>query len=262
MHWDGISGNGADGFVFWVDNSAAQNITGGNYTINGVIYMPNSALTYTGGNGTQETVLADTLTITGGNINTAAPSSNFTGGVEEAPPGPTWSNDGCWNHPDSFAVARFEARAWRQHARVGVVSTLVHLPVRGGLRLRILLPCADFRGKRGAGGGAVCGLAVESAGGQLGVPHRSQLIEGRIQRERHPYLYRFSPGRWSDVGYGRGWRNRLRGLGYLYHPAVDPYTRPVDEADHLHQECADASEGLNICSAEGRGAASPCWNSL
>jgi len=80
MHWSGISGNGADGFVFWVDNSAAQNITGGNYTINGVTYMPNSALTYTGGNGTQQTLVVDTLSITGGNITSSAPSSYFSGG--------------------------------------------------------------------------------------------------------------------------------------------------------------------------------------
>jgi Putative Flp pilus-assembly TadE/G-like len=79
MQWNGISGNGADGFLFWVANSAAQNITGGNYTMNGVVYMPNSALTYAGGNGTQQTLVVDNLTITGGNINSAATSSMFTG---------------------------------------------------------------------------------------------------------------------------------------------------------------------------------------
>ena len=80
MHWNGLSGNGVDGMVFWVANSAAQNITGGNYTINGVTYMPNSALTYTGGNGTQQTLVVDSLTVTGGNINTPATSSLFSGG--------------------------------------------------------------------------------------------------------------------------------------------------------------------------------------
>ncbi len=79
MHWSGITGSGADGFVFWVANSAAQVINGSNYTINGVMYMPNSALTYNGGNGSQQTVVADTLTVNGGNITSAASSSYFTG---------------------------------------------------------------------------------------------------------------------------------------------------------------------------------------
>jgi hypothetical protein len=80
MVWTGLSGGGADGFVFWAANSAAQTVTGGNYTINGVTYMPNSALSYTGGNGTTQTVVADTLTITGGNITQAA-SSTFLAGT-------------------------------------------------------------------------------------------------------------------------------------------------------------------------------------
>lgn len=79
MVWNGISGNGADGLVFRAANSAAQNITGGNYTINGVIYMPNSNLTYTGGNATQQTLVVDTLTVVGGNIASSYASSNFTG---------------------------------------------------------------------------------------------------------------------------------------------------------------------------------------
>jgi Flp pilus assembly protein TadG len=81
MVWNGISGNGADGFVFWVANSGVQqHITGGNYTINGVVYMPSSPVTYTGGNGTQQTVVVDTLAITGGNITSPYSSSYFNGG--------------------------------------------------------------------------------------------------------------------------------------------------------------------------------------
>ncbi|HWB85495.1 MAG TPA: pilus assembly protein TadG-related protein [Bryobacteraceae bacterium] len=80
MHWNGITGNGADGFVFWVANSAAQNITGGNYTINGVVYMPSSALTYNGGNGAQQTVVVNSATVNGGNITTPATSGLFSGG--------------------------------------------------------------------------------------------------------------------------------------------------------------------------------------
>jgi len=80
MQWTGISGNGADGFVFWVANSAAQTITGGNYTINGVTYMPNSALTYNGGNGTQQTLVVDTLVMTGGNINSPYSSGLYSSG--------------------------------------------------------------------------------------------------------------------------------------------------------------------------------------
>jgi Flp pilus assembly protein TadG len=80
MQWTGISGNGADGFVFWVANSAAQSITGGNAAINGVMYMPNSALTYSGGNGTTETIVANTLDMEGGNISSPASSADFSGG--------------------------------------------------------------------------------------------------------------------------------------------------------------------------------------
>ena len=80
MQWSGLSGNGADGFVFWSDNSAAQNVTGGNYTIKGVTYMPNSALKYTGGNGTLQTLVVDTLTVTGGNISQPASSAYFGAG--------------------------------------------------------------------------------------------------------------------------------------------------------------------------------------
>jgi len=78
--WNGISGNGADGFLFWADNSAAQSITGGNYTFNGVIYMPNSSLSYSGGNGTQQSIVAYKLTVTGGNITSNYPSGNYSGG--------------------------------------------------------------------------------------------------------------------------------------------------------------------------------------
>ena len=74
--WNGISGNGADGFVFWVANSGVQqNITGGNCTINGVMYMPGSPVNYTGGNGTQQTLVVDTLDVTGGNVSTSYSSS-------------------------------------------------------------------------------------------------------------------------------------------------------------------------------------------
>ena len=77
-------GNGADGMVLWVANSTAQKITGGNYPINGVTYMPSAALTYSGGNGTQQTLVVDSLTVTGGNITTAATSSFFSGGGTQA----------------------------------------------------------------------------------------------------------------------------------------------------------------------------------
>jgi Flp pilus assembly protein TadG len=80
MNWTGISGGNTDGFVFWVANSAAQTITGGNYTINGVTYMPSAALSFTGGNGTTQTIVADTISITGGNISNPATSTYFSGG--------------------------------------------------------------------------------------------------------------------------------------------------------------------------------------
>jgi hypothetical protein len=77
--WNGLVGNGADGVVFWVANSAAQTVTGGSYSINGVYYMPSAALTYTGGTGTTQTIIADSLTVTGGTITSPASSSYFTG---------------------------------------------------------------------------------------------------------------------------------------------------------------------------------------
>jgi hypothetical protein len=44
------------------------------------MYMPTCAFQYTGGNGSQQTLVVDTLTITGGNITSSAPSSFFSGG--------------------------------------------------------------------------------------------------------------------------------------------------------------------------------------
>ena len=79
-NWNGISGQGADGFVIWVANSQAQTIAGSNNTINGVIYMPNSTLNYTGSNATQSTLVVDKLNVTGCNITSPASSSLFGGG--------------------------------------------------------------------------------------------------------------------------------------------------------------------------------------
>jgi len=80
MNWSGLVGGNQDGFLFWVANSAAQSLSGGAYNLNGVMYMPNCAFQYTGGNGTQQTVVVDTITITGGNLTSSAPSSFFSGG--------------------------------------------------------------------------------------------------------------------------------------------------------------------------------------
>ncbi len=77
----GISGGAQDGMAIWQANSVATSISGGNLSITGVIYMPHVALTYTGGNtAVQQTIVADTLTMGGGNISKPASSSLYSSG--------------------------------------------------------------------------------------------------------------------------------------------------------------------------------------
>lgn len=69
------------GFAFWQDNSAAADITGGNTTVNGIIYMPNSTLTYTGSNtAATMSIVVNKMVMTGGNISKPATSSYFSNG--------------------------------------------------------------------------------------------------------------------------------------------------------------------------------------
>jgi hypothetical protein len=66
---NGLTGTPNNGLAIWQDNSVAATITDANAAINGVIYMPNSLLTYTGGNtATSQTIVANTLKLTGGGL--------------------------------------------------------------------------------------------------------------------------------------------------------------------------------------------------
>ena len=77
----GISGGAQDGMAIWQANSVATTMSGGNLSVTGVIYMPHVALTYTGGNtAVQQTIVADTLKMGGGNISKPASSSLYSSG--------------------------------------------------------------------------------------------------------------------------------------------------------------------------------------
>jgi len=76
------SGGSTDGIAVWKGGTASNSATyrGGNQTINGVIYMPHTALTYTGGpTSVQQTLVVDTLKMSGGTISQAASSSLVSG---------------------------------------------------------------------------------------------------------------------------------------------------------------------------------------
>jgi hypothetical protein len=72
------------GFAIWKDtvtpNSAS--ISGGLQTINGIIYMPHTALAYSGGSTpVQQTIVVDTIAMSGGAISQPATSSFFSNGA-------------------------------------------------------------------------------------------------------------------------------------------------------------------------------------
>jgi hypothetical protein len=70
-----------NGLLIWeaTNNSSAMSLSGGaNQTLNGVVYVPNSSLAYSGGsstNATNTTIVADQLTLSG-NSDIAAPAAN------------------------------------------------------------------------------------------------------------------------------------------------------------------------------------------
>ena len=73
------------GLALWQDGTSgstnSQTFTAG-LTINGIIYMPHTKLTYTGGTTpVTQTIIVDTLDLSGGAINQAATSANLTGGI-------------------------------------------------------------------------------------------------------------------------------------------------------------------------------------
>jgi Flp pilus assembly protein TadG len=72
------------GIAIWDNNTLANsmNISGGSFVVNGIIDMPNTAMTYSGG-GTpvQQTLIVNTLIMSGGNISQPATSSFFSNGA-------------------------------------------------------------------------------------------------------------------------------------------------------------------------------------
>jgi hypothetical protein len=72
------------GIAIWDNNTTANsmNLTGGSFAVNGIIDMPNTAMTYTGGvTPVQQTLIVNTLTMTGGNISQPATSPYFSNGA-------------------------------------------------------------------------------------------------------------------------------------------------------------------------------------
>jgi hypothetical protein len=73
------------GFAIWKDASTAGtssfNMSGSNTTINGIIYMPNTAVNYSGSNtAVQQSIICYTMAMSGGNISQPATSSYFSNG--------------------------------------------------------------------------------------------------------------------------------------------------------------------------------------
>jgi hypothetical protein len=72
------------GIAIWKDTAVANSaaISGGNATINGIIYMPATALAYSGGvTPVQQSIIVNTITMSGGNISQPAASSFFSNGA-------------------------------------------------------------------------------------------------------------------------------------------------------------------------------------
>jgi hypothetical protein len=72
------------GIAIWDNNTVANSmsISGGNFAVNGIIDMPNSHLNYSGGSTpVQQTIIANTLTMSGGSISQPATSPYFSNGA-------------------------------------------------------------------------------------------------------------------------------------------------------------------------------------
>jgi hypothetical protein len=74
------TGTSTDGIAIWEAGTSSGAITGGGSSITGLIYMPSAHLDYTGGSSGAETIVVDTLKITGGSIAGAASSSFLSNG--------------------------------------------------------------------------------------------------------------------------------------------------------------------------------------
>jgi Flp pilus assembly protein TadG len=72
------------GFAIWKDASSTGNsfnVSGGNFLVNGIIYMPNTTINYSGGNTpVQQSIVCYNINMSGGNISQPATSSNFLNG--------------------------------------------------------------------------------------------------------------------------------------------------------------------------------------
>jgi hypothetical protein len=78
---NGLTSTTNNGFALWQDNSVTAKITNTGAAINGVIYVPNSLLDYTGGaTATSTTIVASTFDLTGGTIAHPATSSLYSSG--------------------------------------------------------------------------------------------------------------------------------------------------------------------------------------
>jgi len=78
---NGLTSATNNGFAVWEANAVSAKITNTSVLINGVIYAPNSLLTYTAGTTTQsQTILANTLNLTGGSLAHPAASSLYSSG--------------------------------------------------------------------------------------------------------------------------------------------------------------------------------------
>jgi hypothetical protein len=73
-------GGSMDGVAVWQANNSQAEITGGTSTINGLIYMPTAPLDYTGGPTTSQTIVCDTIDVTGGSVSGPATSKFLSGG--------------------------------------------------------------------------------------------------------------------------------------------------------------------------------------
>jgi hypothetical protein len=73
------------GFALWKDATTAGtssfNMSGSNTTINGIIYMPNTTINYSGGNTpVQQSIICYNINMSGGNISQPATASSFNNG--------------------------------------------------------------------------------------------------------------------------------------------------------------------------------------
>jgi hypothetical protein len=76
------SSGSLSGFAIWQNNSVAANVSGSNFTINGIIYMPSVSLSFSGSNtAATMSIVVNKITMSGGNISQPATSGFFANGA-------------------------------------------------------------------------------------------------------------------------------------------------------------------------------------